>query len=191
MQHELAPAPPESTVADAFVGLRHRPRITIVAAIARNRVIGRNNALPWHLPADLARFRQLTLDKTIVMGRRTWESLPNPLSRRRHIVITRNPEYRPAGCKVASSPRAALAVAGAVSEVMVIGGATIYAAMLPLADRLELTLVPAEMPGDAYFPEWRAELWQETARCNHPADARNEFALTFVTLQRLPSAAST
>ena len=160
------------------------PRVALIAALAENRVIGRANRLPWHLPADLAHFRRLTLDKPIVMGRRTWESLPGLLPRRRHIVVTRNPDYRVAGCVVVASPRAALDAAGA-EEILVIGGAALYHAMLPLAWRLYLTFIALRVEdGDTFFPPWDASAWQETARAEHPRDARNPHAMTFVTLER-------
>ncbi|TVQ87666.1 MAG: dihydrofolate reductase [Chromatiaceae bacterium] len=158
--------------------------VIIVAALAHNRVIGRDNRLPWHLPADLAHFRQLTLDKPIIMGRRTWESLPGLLPRRRHIVVSGDPAFTPIGAEVASSPAAALELAGAVPEVMVVGGAMLYRALLPQARRMELTLVDAEIAGDTRFPDWDASAWVEVARVHRPADARNVYALDFLTLQR-------
>ena len=160
------------------------PTVTLVAALARNRVIGRGNALPWHLPADLAHFKRLTIDKTIVMGRRTWESLPGLLPRRRHIVVSRDPGYRAAGALVVDSPEAALAAAGAVPEVMVVGGASLYRQFLPRAARMELTLVEAEIAGDAWFPPWDVALWRESWRERRAADARNVYDLTFLRLER-------
>lgn len=160
------------------------PLVVIVAALARNRVIGRDNRLPWHLPADLAHFRALTLDKPIIMGRRTWESLPGLLPRRRHLVVSRDPGFAPTGATAASSPAAALALAGAVPEVMVVGGGMLYRALLPHAQRMELTLVDADIDGDTRFPDWDASAWREVARVHHPADARHAYALDFVTLQR-------
>ena len=166
-----------------------RPRISIIAAIAENRVIGRRNRLPWHLPADLARFKQLTLDKPILMGRRTWESLPGQLPRRRHPVVTRSPGFRPPGCEVVSSPRAALAALADEPEVMVIGGARLYEEMLPLAERMYLTLVKVRIEdGDAFFPTWDRALWVETERRDRPQDGRNAFDMSFVTLVRRGSA---
>jgi dihydrofolate reductase len=159
-------------------------RIILVAAVARNGVIGQGNRLPWHLPADLAHFKRLTLDKPIVMGRRTWESLPGLLPRRRHIVISADPGYRAEGGEVVASPTAALAAAGAAPEVMVVGGATVYAALLPKATHLALTLVDADIPGDVHFPEWSPSAWREIRREHRPADARNAHALDFVVLER-------
>jgi dihydrofolate reductase len=160
------------------------PTITLVAALARNRVIGRGNRLPWHLPADLAHFKRLTLDKPIVMGRRTWESLPGLLPRRTHIVVSRDRSYRAPGALVVDSPEAAIAAAGAVPEVMVVGGAALYASLLPSARRMELTRVEAEIDGDAWFPEWDPELWRELWRARRAWDARNAYDLTFLRLER-------
>jgi dihydrofolate reductase len=160
------------------------PTITLVAALARNRVIGRGNRLPWHLPADLAHFKRLTLDKPIVMGRRTWESLPGLLPRRTHIVVSRDRSYRAPGAFVVDSPEAALAAAGAVPEVMVVGGAALYASLLPRAGRMELTLLEAEIEGDAWFPEWDPEQWREVWRARRAWDARNAYDLTFLRLER-------
>jgi dihydrofolate reductase len=160
------------------------PRVTLIAALARNRVIGLDNRLPWHLPADLAHFKALTLDKPIVMGRRTWESLPGLLPRRTHIVVSRDPGYRPPGPMVVCSPEAAILAAGAVPEVMVVGGATLYAALLPVATRMELTFVEADVAGDAWFPSWDPGQWCEVSREWRARDGRNTYDLTFVRLER-------
>jgi dihydrofolate reductase len=164
-------------------------RVTLVAAMAHDRVIGRGNALPWHLPADLAHFKQLTLDKPIVMGRRTWESLPGLLPRRRHIVVSSDSDYRADGCEVVPSPAAALAATADAPEVMVVGGAQIYAALMPHATHMALTMVDAEIAGDVHFPQWPAGDWQELERNHRPADARNPYALDFVLLARLEGVA--
>jgi dihydrofolate reductase len=161
-----------------------RTTLTLVAALARNRVIGRDGRLPWHLPADLAHFKRLTLDKPIVMGRRTWESLPGLLPRRTHIVVSRDPGYRAPGALVVGSPEAAIVAAGAVPEVMVVGGAVLYRALLPGAERMELTLVDAAVDGDAWFPEWDPEQWLELSRIQRARDARNAYDLAFVRLER-------
>ena len=161
-----------------------QPLISIVAAMSKNRVIGRGNRLPWHLPADLARFKRLTLNKPIIMGRRTWESLPGLLPQRTHIVVSRDRSYPAAGCILAGSPRDAIAAAGSAPEVMAVGGAGIYREILPLARRMYLTLVAAEIQGDVFFPSWDAERWQEIAREELPRDERNPYDLTFLTLER-------
>ena len=153
--------------------------------MAENRVIGRDNGLPWHLPADLKHFKALTMGKPMLMGRRTWESLPGPLPGRPHLVLTRDPHYRAAGCTVVHSLDEALDAAGDVPELMVIGGAALYAQTLPLAMRLELTLVHAVVEGDALFPVYRPADWRETAREPYAADGTNAWAYTFVTLNRI------
>jgi dihydrofolate reductase len=162
------------------------PLVSLIAALADNRVIGRAGRLPWHLPADLRHFKALTLHKPILMGRRTWESLPGLLPDRTHIVVTRDPAYRAPGCVLAASPLAALRAAGAVAEVMVVGGAELYAALLPWAGRMYLTRVHAAVAGDTRFPEWDPADWWETAREDHAADAANPLGYSFVTLERRP-----
>ncbi len=161
------------------------PILSLVAAIADNGVIGRDQKLPWHLPADLAHFKRLTLDRTIVMGRRTWESLPGLLPRRRHIVLSRDPTFRADGCAVVTSLDAAIDAARDTSELMVIGGASLYAEALPRADRLHLTLVHASIEGDVRFPPWDPSPWREVSRIGHAADERNAFAMSFVELRRV------
>jgi dihydrofolate reductase len=160
------------------------PILSLVVAVADNGVIGRGNAMPWHLPADLAHFKRLTLDKPILMGRRTWESLPGLLPRRRHIVLTRNPAYRADGCTVVGSLEAAIAAAVGAPVLMVVGGAALYSETLPRADRLYLTRVHAVVEGDTRFPAWDPTDWLEISREERPADERNPFPLTFLALQR-------
>ena len=158
--------------------------ISIIVAMANNRLIGRDNRLPWRLPADLIHFKSVTMGKPMVMGRKTWESLPGLLPGRRHIVVTRDPAYQADDCTVVHSLDEALAAAGDVPEVMVVGGGTIYKEMLPRADRLYLTLVEAEVEGDTRFPEFDWQAWRELSRERHPADARNDHAYTFLVLER-------
>ena len=162
-----------------------KPLISIISAMSENRVIGRDNRLPWHLPADLARFKRLTLNKPIVMGRRTWESLPGLLPQRTHIVVTHDRSYRAEGCMLAGSPEEAVAAAGDVQEIMVVGGAVLYRDMLPLARRMYLTRVAAVVEGDAFFPDWDAACWREFAREERQRDERNRYDLTFLTLERV------
>jgi dihydrofolate reductase len=152
--------------------------------MSENRVIGRGGSLPWRLPADLAHFKGLTLNKPILMGRRTWESLPGLLPQRTHIVVTRDPSYRAPDCILARSPKEAILAAGSVPELMVIGGAELYRAMLPMARRMYLTLVAAVLEGDVYFPDWDPACWREIAREERPRDERNRYDLTFLTLER-------
>jgi dihydrofolate reductase len=159
--------------------------ICLVAALADNRVIGRDNRLPWHLPADLRHFRALTLGKPVIMGRRTHLSLDRPLPDRHNIVLTRQVDFCAVGCTVVHSTTEALAVAAPAPVVMVIGGAAVYAEFFPLAQRLYLTWVHGNFPGDAYFPAWDEEAWRETARQDCPADATHDIPYSFVILERV------
>ncbi len=162
-----------------------KPLLSLIAARDQDRVIGRENRLPWRLPADLQHFKRLTLDKPIVMGRKTWESLPGLLPRRQHIVISGNPDYRAEGCLVVNSIEQALAAVAAVDEVMVIGGAQLFEQLLPVADRLYLTLVQARIAGDTWFPRYDQYRWLELERSVHPADEQNPFDCLFLTLERV------
>jgi dihydrofolate reductase len=146
-----------------------RPRVSIVAAVARNRVIGRDNAMPWHIPGELARFRQLTMGHTIIMGRRTHESIGRPLPGRRNLVVSRDPGFAAAGCEVVSSLQAAISACADAAEVFVIGGAQIYAMAIAVADRLHLTEIQSDFPGDTWFPDYDAAAWRELARERHLA----------------------
>jgi dihydrofolate reductase len=165
------------------MGGMDRPRITLVVARARNGVIGRDGKLPWHLPADLKRFKALTMGSAMVMGRRTFESLPGLLPGRRHIVLTRDHEWQAEGAEVAVNVDQALRLAGA-EPVSVIGGADIFGLFLLLADRIELTEVVADIPGDTFIADPReSDSWRETESEEHPAaDGRPPFR--FVTLER-------
>jgi len=159
-------------------------RLVLSAALAENRTIGRDGDLPWRLPDDLKRFRRLTLGNTILMGRRTWASLGKPLDGRRNWVLTRDAGFvAPAGVEVFADLDQALA-AKAEGELLVIGGAQLYQQTLPLAQRLELTRVHAQVEGDTFFPPIDQAEWQEIAREEHAADARHAHAYTFQTLQR-------
>jgi dihydrofolate reductase len=164
--------------------MKSQPVVSLIAALDRNRFIGKANRLPWHLPADLQHFKRMTLGKPIIMGRKTWESLPGLLPGRTHIVISRNPGCRVEGAVLAESPVAALRAAGEVPEVMVVGGAEIYRQMLPLAQCMYLTWVETSVDGDARFPEWDEREWVEVGRERHEADERNAFAYSFVELRR-------
>ena len=160
-----------------------RPRITLVVARATNGVIGRDGTLPWHIPADLRRFKALTMGSVMIMGRRTFDSLPGLLPGRRHIVLTRDAGWHAAGVEVAHSRDDALALAGG-EPVSVIGGSAIFAMFLPLADRIELTEVLAEVEGDTLMDDPRdRSSWRETAREDHAA-ADGRPAFRFVTLER-------
>ncbi len=154
--------------------------ITLVVARAANGVIGRDGALPWHLPADLRRFKALTMGKPIVMGRRTFESIGRPLPGRHNIVLTRG-AWRADGVTVVPDLPAALAAAG--GEAMIIGGAAVYAAALPVADRIELTEVHAAPRGDTVLPPFDPTDWVEVARDDHAGDG-DAPGYSFVTLER-------
>ncbi|VAW82876.1 Dihydrofolate reductase [hydrothermal vent metagenome] len=159
-------------------------RISLVAALARNRVIGRGNQLPWRLSADLKHFKSLTMGKPILMGRKTYESIGKPLPGRTNIVISRDSSFSAAGCRVVHSVEAALTAAEGGEEAMVIGGANLYEQLLLRADRLYLTEVQADINGDAWFPEINRSQWQELERESHQADENNEFDYDFVVLVR-------
>lgn len=165
--------------------MNQRPRISLIAALASNRAIGKDNRLLWRLPADLQHFKRLTLNKPILMGRKTWESLPGLLPERVHIVLSRDVDYRADGCILVNSMEDGIAAAGAVPELMVVGGAAIYQRFLPLADRMYLTLVDGEFEADAYFPEWNPDEWRESGRETRPADDKNPLDVSFVTLERI------
>jgi dihydrofolate reductase len=162
-------------------------RIALVAAMSENRVIGRENRLPWRLSADLRHFKSLTMGKPVIMGRNTYESIGKPLPGRSNIVVTRNPDYRAQGCRVVHSLEQALEAAAGHAEVMVIGGADLYRQTLERADCLYLTLVKAELDGDAVFPEFEPRDWREVKRESHRADEKNEYDYDFVTLERVRS----
>jgi dihydrofolate reductase len=166
----------------------------LIVAMAQNRVIGRNNNLPWYLPGDLKYFKQATMGKPIIMGRKTWDSIGRPLPGRMNVVITRNEGWQaPAGTTAATSLQAALKKAEAqaeldgIEEVMVIGGGQIYAEALPLVDRIYITLVHANVEGDAYFPEVNWEEWNEIGREDFFASDNNPYNYSFVVYQRLAS----
>ena len=158
-------------------------RLTLVAAIAKNRAIGIDGRMPWHLPGELRHFKALTLGHPVLMGRKTHESIGRPLPGRRNIVISRNAGYRAEGCEVAGSLDEALALAGE-GEAMLIGGGELYRLALPRADRMVLTLVDLEPEADTWFPAWEARDWQEASRREHRADGDNPVAFTVVDLRR-------
>ena len=160
------------------------PAITLVVAAADNGVIGHEGRMPWHLPADLAHFKLLTWGKPIVMGRKTFDSIGKPLPGRTNIVVTRDAAWSHAGVVVAHSLEAAVAAAKGATEVMVIGGAQLYAESLPRAARIEFTQVHGAPDGDTHWPPLDLKRWREVARHEHAADARNAHALTFISYVR-------
>ena len=158
--------------------------VVLVVAAAREGVIGRDGALPWHLPADLAHFRRLTLGRAVIMGRATFDSIGRPLPQRLNIVLSRREGFTAPGVEVVSSLAEAYRLAAAHGgPAMVIGGAAVYAQTLADASTVELTEVHADLAGDTHFPPLGAD-WREVAREDHPADARNAHAYSFVTYRR-------
>ena len=149
-----------------------------------NRLIGNNNQLPWHLPADFLHFKTVTMGKPIIMGRKTYESIGKPLPGRLNIVLSRNPELHFEGVECVSSFDEAVALVPDAEEVMVIGGSTIYEMLLPQVDRLYFTYVDAEFKGDAWFPEFDEQQWLETESMTRESDEKNKYNCRFVTLER-------
>lgn len=160
--------------------------ISLIVALAENGVIGRDGDLPWRLPDDLKRFKALTTGHHILMGRKTWESLPRPLPNRVNLVLSRQPDFSPAGAIVFSTIHRAIdhARAGGETELFIIGGEAIYRLALPVAHRLYLTRVHARVEGDVRFPPFDQKHFRLIERTTHPADERHEHAFTFETLER-------
>ncbi len=159
-------------------------KISLIAAMGRDRVIGKDNAMPWHLPADLKHFKSLTMGKPVIMGRRTFESIGKPLPGRTNIVVTRDSAYQAEGCTVVHELGDALAAAGEADEVMIIGGAKLYAQFIDRADWLYLTIIDAPFEGDTVFPEYTLADWEEITREKCDTDDKNKFPYTFVTFKR-------
>jgi dihydrofolate reductase len=160
-------------------------RVSIIVAMARNRVIGANGAIPWHLPNELKLFKTLTMGHHIVMGRRTYESIGRLLPGRTTVIVTRQPDYRAPGALVAHSLEEAIAVCAGDAEVFVIGGAELYRAALPRADRIYLTTVDAEPPGDTFMPELDLADWRETSTQAFSADDRHRYGYRFAVYDRV------
>ena len=166
-------------------------RICLIWAMARNRVIGRGNTLPWRLRSEMQHFKRTTMGKPVIMGRKTFESFASPLPGRTNIVLTRDVGYLAAGVTVVTTLDEALEIAGAQcfvdgqSELFVIGGAEIYALALPRADRLVMTQVHADVEGDTFFPEFDRTAWRETSRVEHPASDKDSYPFTIVVLDRI------
>jgi dihydrofolate reductase len=164
--------------------------IALIVAASQNNVIGLNNQLPWHLPGDLQYFKAMTLGKPVIMGRKTFESIGKPLPGRDNIVISRQADYVAEGIKLVSSLKQAIELGESINlingaqEVMIIGGAQIYAESLRMADRVYLTRVHREVEGDAYFPELEADVWQEIAREDMTAKEPNPFDFSYLVLER-------
>jgi dihydrofolate reductase len=162
-------------------------RIALIAAVAENGIIGRDNQLPWHLPDEFRHFKQTTENHHVIMGRQTWESRGKPLPRRVNIVVSSQPDYSAPGAVVVGSLAEALRMAEAAGEdeAFVIGGTRLYAEALAIADRLYLTRVHATVPGDAVFPSFDESLWREVDRREHSSDERHAHAFTIRTLERV------
>lgn len=159
-------------------------QLSLIAALDEGRLIGRGNGLPWHLPADLRRFKSLTMGKPIIMGRKTFESIGRPLPGRDNIVITREPGYAPEGVQVVHTLQDAIDAAGNAEEALVIGGANVYFQFLPRVSRMYLTLVHGRFEGDAWFPAYDRRDWGVIHEEHHPADEANSAPYSFITLQR-------
>jgi dihydrofolate reductase len=165
-----------------------RPELVLIAAVAEGGVIGLDNRLPWHLPEDLQHFKRQTLGCPVLMGRKTWDSLParfRPLPGRINVVLTRQIDWQAEGALRAGSLDDALAQLAGQPRVFVIGGAELYAQALPQADRLVLTEIEAQLGGDAHFPPWDRHLYTEIERERHHASAPNDFDFSFVSYQRI------
>jgi len=158
--------------------------ISLIAAMASNRVIGINNTLPWHLPADFKHFKAVTMGKPILMGRKTYESIGRPLPGRTNIIITHNPSYVAEGCHVVNSIEQALTLTENDAEVMVIGGASFYQQTLPIAQRIYLTIIHHDFDGDAHFVKYDESIWREVQRVDHQPDENNRYPYSFLTLEK-------
>ena len=161
--------------------------ITVIAAIAKNNALGKNNDLIWHLPADLKRFKKVTSGHYILMGRNTFESIGKPLPNRTTIIITRNKNYFKEGCLIANSLEKAIELAKDEEQIFIIGGAQIYKETIAkdLADQLDITLVHKEFDADVYFPEIDLQKWKIVAREDFKADEKNEYKYSFLSYQKI------
>jgi dihydrofolate reductase len=171
----------------AAVPTPYKTLVSLIVAAAENDVIGRENAMPWHLPDDLKRFKALTVGKPVLMGRKTFDAIGFPLPGRKNLVVTRDPAWRADGVVAVRSLDEGIERAGRVAEIAVIGGAEIFRLALPLAARIHLTRVHARIAGDREFLSLEASQWREVERIEHPADDRHPFAMTFSTLERIRS----
>ncbi len=161
-------------------------KISLIAAMANNRVIGKDNDMPWHMPADLQHFKKVTMGKPVVMGRKTFESIGRPLPGRQNVVITRNKSWQQKGVTVVSSPQEALNVLAESSEVMIIGGGNIYREFLSQADELYLTKIDLEVEGDTQFPDWTSVgEWREVSSEKHASDEKNPYGYEFIKLSKI------
>ncbi len=160
-------------------------RVSLIVAMANNRVIGVNNTLPWHLPADLKHFKALTMGHHIIMGRKTYESIGRPLPGRTTVIVTRNATLKMGSCLVAHSLEEAIYLSSKDNEIFIVGGAEIYAHALPIADKLYLTEVQKDVVGDARFPDFNLSEWQEISRETHQQESPEPLEFHFVEYQRI------
>jgi len=156
----------------------------MIAAMDKNRLIGANNKMPWHLPADLAHFKKVTMGKPILMGRKTFESIGRALAGRRNVIVTRQEDYQAIGCDIFHSLGAAFAALQSEPEVMLIGGGELFKKVLPEASTLYLTIIDAQFQGDTYFPQWDANAWKLETEESFSADEKNPYPYAFLTLKR-------
>lgn len=162
--------------------------IILIAAAGENNELGRESDLPWHLPDDFKRFKELTMGHPMIMGRKTFDTFPRPLPGRQHIILTHDPEYRAdhPGCSVVNSMDQALEAAGEANTIYIIGGGEIYRQALPLATKIELTRVHGTFPADTFFPAFDRENWELKDSRRHPADAEHAYPFTYETYVRKP-----
>ena len=159
--------------------------LTLIAAMGKNRAIGLDGRMPWHLPAELQHFKKATMGKAIVMGRKTWQAIGRPLPGRQNIVVSRNPDFHAEGVGLAASLEDAVDISES-DEVMVIGGGQLYALALPLAQRMVLTLIDIEPEADTWFPEWDDKDWSQTSEIHFPIGDKNKLAYRVIELNRVP-----
>jgi dihydrofolate reductase len=159
--------------------------LTLIAAMGKNRAIGLAGRMPWHLPAELQHFKQATMGKAIVMGRKTWQAIGRPLPGRQNIVVSRNPDFQAEGVELAGSLEDAVRISES-DEVMVIGGGQLYALGLPLAQRMILTLIDIESEADTWFPEWDEQQWSQISEKHFPIDGNNKLAYRIIEFSRNP-----
>jgi dihydrofolate reductase len=164
-------------------------KISMIAAMTHQRVIGKDQKMPWHLPADLAFFKKTTLGHPILMGRKTYDSIGRPLPKRLNIIVTRNQDLQIAGCEVATTLHQAINIAkekaAQSNEIFITGGSHLYNSFLPQADRLYLTLIDVDVKGDTYFPDYTKYQWHQIKRIDHPADKENIYPYSFIILDRV------
>ncbi len=165
--------------------MQSRPTLSLVSAMDSNRLIGKDNALPWRLPADLAFFKRTTMGKPIIMGRKTFASIGKALPGRQNIVVTRDPEFDAPGCDIAPSLEQATTLAGNVDEVMLIGGASLYEQTINSADCIYMTLIHHVFSGDTWFPEIKSDQWQLSSREDFDADEANPYRYSFIKFVRV------